>query len=558
MTRTTGKRPGGAPRQTRPRASRARQRQRLIDACISALHVHGPSHTTVEKVVAIARMSPGIVRFYFESKAAMLVASLEYLAAEFEERLVGPVAELKATPVAALERLVDLYLGPEIASARKVSVWYSFWGEASSRQEYYDICGKRDARFEALVRELIGRLIADTGSGHLDADGIALGLIGVLEMMWQGYAFQTEAAIDRADARRRCMAYLRSVFPAEFAAPAGPPSRSELPPGAYASAALLEAERGALFVGSWQFVGLERELPAPGDYLTLDAPGTRALVLRAAAGSLRALQNSCPQRPHALAMSRAGRLDGAIACAVHGLRYDLEGEPLGGTPGGALRGLELAAVGGLLFVRAAADRHRAARAPAPAAAFAVADMQLGAAGYRDLEVAADWKPLVEQGLEGPGAGPAAPAAPGSVEFAADLAAGGSWRERRYFGLARQAGRVRWARSYVAPNQLIDVRPGGVEVLQVLPLGPGRCRVRSYDYAPSPQDRRDRALAYLAAGLARRRLAADADLATSIQRGLESPGPVAAPLNPVPAPLAEFRHMITGLLPGAPRHPGDPP
>ena len=34
------------------RASRLRQRQRLIDACISALHLHGPSHTTVEKVVA--------------------------------------------------------------------------------------------------------------------------------------------------------------------------------------------------------------------------------------------------------------------------------------------------------------------------------------------------------------------------------------------------------------------------------------------------------------------------------------------------------------------------
>src|SRR5258706_11789951 len=97
------------------RASSARQRLRLINACISALHLYGPSNTTVEKVVAIARMSPGIVRFYFDSKAAMLVASLEYLAAEFEEQLLVPIAALKATPVAALERLVELYLGPEIA-----------------------------------------------------------------------------------------------------------------------------------------------------------------------------------------------------------------------------------------------------------------------------------------------------------------------------------------------------------------------------------------------------------------------------------------------------------
>ena len=209
---------GAAPR---ARAARGLQRQRLIDACISALHIHGPSHTTVEKVVAIAKMSPGIVRFYFDSKAAMLVASLQFLAAEFEERVLQPVARLKSTPVPALELLVDLYLDPEIASPRKVSVWYAFWGEASSRQEYYDICGQKDESFAAMVRELIGRLIDETSQPQLDPDGVALGLIGVLEMLWQDFAFRSEENIDRVAAKRRCMAYLRSVFPGQFAQPRG-------------------------------------------------------------------------------------------------------------------------------------------------------------------------------------------------------------------------------------------------------------------------------------------------------------------------------------------------
>src|SRR5271169_2273535 len=198
------------------RASRVRQRQRLIDACISALHMYGPSRTTVEKVVAIAKMSPGIVRFYFDSKAAMLVASLQFLAAEFEEQVLVPVSKLKSRPVAALELLVDLYLDPDIASPRKVSVWYSFWGEASSREEYFDICGQKDARFAEMVRELIGNLINQSGVTHLDPDGVALGLIGALEMMWQDFAFQTETRIDRTAARRQCMSYLRSVFPQQF------------------------------------------------------------------------------------------------------------------------------------------------------------------------------------------------------------------------------------------------------------------------------------------------------------------------------------------------------
>src|SRR3984885_12253080 len=184
--------PAGAPR---ARSAHGRQRQRLIDACISALHIYGPSRTTVEKVTAFAKMSPGIVRFYFTSKAAMLVASLQFLAAEFEEQLLVPVTRLKSRPVAALKLMVDLYLDPELASPRKVSVWYAFWGEANSRQEYHDICGKKDEGFAALVQDLIG----------------------ALEILWQNIAFQDEADIDRVAYKRRCRAFLRSVFPDHFA-----------------------------------------------------------------------------------------------------------------------------------------------------------------------------------------------------------------------------------------------------------------------------------------------------------------------------------------------------
>jgi hypothetical protein len=149
----------------------------------------------------------------------MLVARCNFSQAEFQQLLV-PVTRLKSRPVAALELMVDLYLDPEIASPRKVPVWYAFWGEASSRQEYYDICGQKDESFASLVRELIERLIIETSQPHLDPDGIALGLIGVLEMLWQDFAFRTEADIDRTAAKRRAMAYLRSIFPGQFSAAA--------------------------------------------------------------------------------------------------------------------------------------------------------------------------------------------------------------------------------------------------------------------------------------------------------------------------------------------------
>ncbi|HEV2267863.1 MAG TPA: TetR family transcriptional regulator C-terminal domain-containing protein [Steroidobacteraceae bacterium] len=236
-TPAAGAEPGGG------RARGSRQRQRLIDACIAALHLYGPSRTTVEKVVAIADLSPGIVRFYFDSKDAMLLASLGYLAEEFEKKVLLPVGRLRDSPVRALELLVDLYLDPQIASTRKVSVWYSFWGEASSRQEYLDICGKNDDDFAVLVRQLMEGLIAESGARHLDADGVALGLIGVLEVLWQGFAFQSEENIDRAAARERSLAYLRSVFPGKFASRSAPVTDGRLPAWVYASEPLLALER---------------------------------------------------------------------------------------------------------------------------------------------------------------------------------------------------------------------------------------------------------------------------------------------------------------------------
>ena len=162
--------------------------------------------------MAIADLSPGIVRFYFDSKAAMLVASLEYLSAEFEQRVLLPVSQLRHMPVQALELLVDLYLDPQLASPRKVSVWYSFWGEASSRQEYFDICGKRDDEFAVLVRDLIERLIEETGAAHLDGDGVALGLIGVLEVLWQHSPFRVRRA-STAPPPGGVLPICNSVFP---------------------------------------------------------------------------------------------------------------------------------------------------------------------------------------------------------------------------------------------------------------------------------------------------------------------------------------------------------
>jgi len=489
----------------------------------------------------------------------MLVASLEYLAAEFEQRVLLPVSQLRHSPVRALELLVDLYLDAEIASPRKVSVWYSFWGEASSRQEYYDICGKRDEEFAALVRELIERLIAQTAARHLDADGVALGLIGVLEILWQGFAFQSEAGIDRAGGSARALAYLRSVFPGQFAGaaaalpPLAPAQAAErdsggtdqlpsptlaaaseptlcpgarLPAWAYGHGALLAAERERLLRPAWQIIGHDAEVPVAGDFLSADLAGERALVVRDERGRLHAFRNACRRRPHALVIARTGHLEGAIHCASHNLTYRLDGRLVDGDAPGDLSALGLTQWGRLIAVRAAGA--------APAGESTAAGIDWGAfdrmtpVGAQQIQVAADWKLIVERWLEAPDA----------------------------------------QRQFLPPNQLIEARRDTALILQVIPVAAGRCRLQRYDYLAAMPARRassskrgsaaaDSAAVHAGGGWQRQInawLQREIALAESTQTGLAGAPEELEDAGPIPDLLLQFRRSITALLPAIPTLP----
>ncbi|HEX6509179.1 MAG TPA: TetR family transcriptional regulator C-terminal domain-containing protein, partial [Chloroflexota bacterium] len=501
---------------------------RLIEACISALHIHGPSRTTVEKVVALADLSPGIVRFYFDSKDAMLVASLAYLAAEFEERVMAPVSSLKDTPVKALEQLVELYLDPQIASPRKVSVWYSFWGEASSRQEYLEICGNKDEAFAALVRELIEAMIIRTAQSHLDADAVALGLIGVLEVLWQGFAFTEEARIDRDAAKRRSLAYLGSVFPGHFQRPGGLESRQvgsqagNLPAWAYSDATLLGLERDRLFRPSWQLVGHEADLPNPGDYLTADLAGERVLLVKIGERDFRAFRNACRRRPHALLTGVRGHLSDGIACKVHGLVYELDGRLHSGDTPGNLTTLQLALHGGFILVHAvgvASAGVSVSAVPGLTGAEWQSIPDLQPDGVADTLVAADWKLIMEQWIEAP------PRPPGTQ------------------------------RTFLPPNQVLERSERGVMFLQVIPQAPGRSVIRRRDYSVAAVRSNSRSRGPQVSRGEPGWLRQDIEVAESTQAGLAAGIEEADDTGPLSPQLVDFRRTITALLPLA-RSGGD--
>ena len=72
--------------------------------------------------------------------------------------------------------------------------------------------------------------------------------------------------------------------------------RRGLPGWTYHSAALFELERREVFLTHWQVVGHVCDLAAPGDWLSYDMLGERALVMRGQDGVIRAFHNLCRHR----------------------------------------------------------------------------------------------------------------------------------------------------------------------------------------------------------------------------------------------------------------------
>ena len=98
-----------------------------------------------------------------------------------------------------------------------------------------------------------------------------------------------------------------------------------LPQALYTSPAAYEFDLEAVFQRSWLQVGIEGEIPNPGDYLTYSVGKTSIVVLRDSHGSINAFFNTCRHRGAQICGHPSGHLV-RLACPYHQWSYDLSGK----------------------------------------------------------------------------------------------------------------------------------------------------------------------------------------------------------------------------------------
>jgi phenylpropionate dioxygenase-like ring-hydroxylating dioxygenase large terminal subunit/AcrR family transcriptional regulator len=573
----------------------------LIRATVSAISRHGLSALTSAKIASAAGHTAASINFHFGSKEALLLATLREVSEEFAEVMARVIAEAGDDPLSKLLAIVDASLSRQLSESQKVAVWYVFLAETNARGDYQRICGERDALYTETVTSLCKQLIAARGvEGWPDADAVSLGLTGLIDQLWQGILFEGDD-FDRDAAKRQCRAYLCSVFPwlaeriqngapakAKVPAPkpeaaADPSLKYTLPAWIYHNEEFHQLEREKLFQPSWQIVCHVSELAKTGEYVTFEVLGQRGFVVRDDEGGLRAFHNVCSHRAHAVVGGERGQCAKFLTCAYHGWTYHLDGRNRSVSAPDTfakfdrskfgLKPIELEVFSGFVFVRFRPGEASVAERMQPHVAelahYRIEEMvPLDDLWVHDVEI--DWKNLVENYVEDyhfPMGHPGLSALMES-QYEREVFAGGTmrlshrmrekplknWSAERYAKFLPamehlpQGMQRRWTYIGLFPNVYFDIYPEWLDFFQLIPLGPGRTRIRARSYG-FPDDRREmKAARWLCTRLNARVQAEDEVLTRSVQQGLASGAYRQGILSDKEVVLAGFQDWIRARLP----------
>jgi phenylpropionate dioxygenase-like ring-hydroxylating dioxygenase large terminal subunit/AcrR family transcriptional regulator len=572
----------------------------LVRATMVAIARHGLSSVTSTKIATAAGHTAASINFHFGSQEALLLATLREVSEEFAEEIARVLAEAGDDPLRGLLAIIDASLSRPLSDAHKVAVWYAFLAESKARKDYQRICGDRDQSFCETVTTLCRRLIEARGNSRWpDADAVSLGLTGLVDQLWQGILFEGDS-FDREAAKQQCRAYLCSVFPwladrilpgssgttrsaAQPEAAVEPGLRYTLPAWIYHNEEFHELEKERLFAPSWQIVCHVSELANTGDYVAFEFFGQRGFIIRDSSGTLRAFHNVCAHRAHAVVGGERGQCAKFLTCSYHGWTYHLDGRNRGVSAPDTfpkfdrskfgLKPIELEVFAGMVFVRLRSGDPSVAERMEPHKAelahYRIDEMvPLDDLWVHDVEI--DWKNLVENYVEDYHFPMGHPGLSALMEpqYDREIFPSGtmrlshqmrekplkSWSAERYAKFLPKMAhlpedmRRRWTYIGLFPTVFFDIYPEWLDFFQLIPLGPGRTRIRSRTYG-FPDDRREmKAARWLCTRLNSRVQSEDEVLTESVQRGLSSGVYTRGILSDKEIVLGGFQDWIRARLP----------
>jgi transcriptional repressor BetI len=131
------------------------RREQIVQATIRCLAREGYAALTMKKVAREARVSPGILHYYFESKRAILVAALDTVMADLDRRMAERVREARDAR-GRLRAVIRSCLALAEDDREFWAVLVEFWGEMIHDRELSRI----NAALYRRLRRSLGATVA--------------------------------------------------------------------------------------------------------------------------------------------------------------------------------------------------------------------------------------------------------------------------------------------------------------------------------------------------------------------------------------------------------------
>jgi len=195
------------------------RREQLIEATIDCIARKGFSEFTLAEVAETAKLSTGIVNFYFKSKETLLNATLQSMVGEYRKRWHAAVEAAPPSPAAKITAMLEGDFQRLVANRKTVTVWYAFWGETRWRPDFMSLCQDLNREFQSTAADLFAEL------GVEDPILIAKGFSAMSDGLWLDMLINPKET-DRDVARRVVRRFLHGLFPDHFAADAAEASTS--------------------------------------------------------------------------------------------------------------------------------------------------------------------------------------------------------------------------------------------------------------------------------------------------------------------------------------------
>ena len=370
-------------------------------------------------------------------------------------------------------------------------------------------------------------------------------------------------------------------------------AETSLPAWLYSDPGFFALEREHVFRQAWQVVCHVSDIPAAGDFHTLELLNERVLAVRGEDGRVRSFHNVCRHRAARLADGPSGNCGHRLVCPYHAWSYRLDGTLAGAPKWQGFEDLDIGRHGlvpleqeiwlGFVFVRFEAGLPGVAEMMAPYQAelepYGFEQMvPQGRVTLRLREV--NWKNVADNYADGmhipvahPGLtrlfGPsyAIEAQTWVDRMSGELQGGpqASWSERLYQALLPEQGRLPpgrrrlWAYYKLWPNVAFDVYPDQVDFMQFIPVSSTQTLIREIAYVRPDPDRRMKAARYLNWRINRQVNLEDKALIERVQDGMGSSSYTSGPLSRHEVCLASFARRLRSLIPEArlERAPGAP-